>query len=219
MSKTKTAAALVLSLLLASFLQAQSLTDLAKKEKERRAALKGKATTVTTEDLAKVKKKPAVEAAPEQPAGEQAAEAGEAGAQPAAEAAPAPEGQPAAPAAGGAAEVGAEAPAAEPEKPAEETPPPADAAERDLDKRQIELADAAQEKAELVDLLTLKMNALYQQLQGVDNMKSREVLQQQISDTYDKLLKAETESAKAGKELEEFLAQRKKGAAPRIWIK
>lgn len=213
MSKTKLAAAFFLPLLLASFLQSQSLTELAKKEKERRAALKGKATTVTTEDLTRVKKRPAVESTAPEPTAEERA-AAEAGAPPQAEAALAAEGQPAAEAPEGAAEA-AEA------EPAEEAPPAEDpaAAGRDLDKRQNELVDAAQEKAELVDLLTLKMNSLYQQFQSLDNMKSRETLQIQISDTYDKLLKAEMESAKAKKDLEDFLALRKKGSAPQLWIK
>lgn len=213
MSKTKLVAAFFLPLLLTSFLQSQSLTELAKKEKERRAALKGKATTVTTEDLTRVKKRPAVEStAPEPTAEERAAAAAEAGAPPQAEAAPAAGEQPAAEAPEGAAEA----------EPAGEAPTAAEdpaAAERDLDKRQNELVDAAQEKAELVDLLTLKMNSLYQQFQSLDNMKSRETLQIQISDTYDKLLKAEMESAKAKKDLEDFLAQRKKISAPQLWIK
>lgn len=215
MSKTKLLAAFFLPFLLVSFLQSQSLAELAKKEKERRAALKGKATTITTDDLAKVKKRPAVEAAPQElPAGEQPAEPG---AEPQPGAAAAPQGEPVAEAPAGV----EQAEGAEAEKPAEETPPAADpdAAGRDLDKRQAELADAAQEKIEMVDLLTLKMNSLYQQFQAIDNMKSREMIQMQISDTYDKLLKAETESAKAKKDLEEFLAQRKKSSAPQLWIK
>ena len=68
MSKKKLLASLFLPLLLASFLQSQSLAELAKKEKERRAALKGKATTVTTADIAKVKKRPAVESTEDQTA-------------------------------------------------------------------------------------------------------------------------------------------------------
>jgi hypothetical protein len=63
------------------------------------------------------------------------------------------------------------------------------------------------------------MNALYQEFYGLDNLKSREMVQLQISDTYDKLLKAETESAKAKKDLEDFLAQAKKDQSPAIWIK
>ncbi len=71
----------------------------------------------------------------------------------------------------------------------------------------------------MVDLLTLKLNSLYQEFYGLDNLKSREMIQVQISDTYDKLLKAETESAKAQKDLEDFVAQAGKAKAPAIWIK
>jgi len=201
MHKKRLVAFLFLPLVLASFLQSQSLADLAKKEKARRAALKGKgAAVVTTADLTKVKKRPAVESSGQ----EQATEAG----------AEAVEGQ---------AKEGVTPPAtgAEAEKPAEETPP-AEAAPQsaqDVQKKQNELAEIAQQKAEMVDLLTIKMNALYQEFYGLDNLKSREMVQLQISDTYDKLLKAETESAKAKKDLEDFLAQAKKDQSPAIWIK
>jgi hypothetical protein len=201
MSKKKILSLLFLPLLLASFLQSQSLTDLAKKEKERRAALKGKATVVTSADIAKVKKRPAVEAA-----AAQAAE-GEAAAATPPEGAPAPAGQQAA------------APAKT--EPATQTPAEDAAAKSaaEIQKRQKELADAAQEKIDLVELLNLKLNALYQEFQGLDNIKSREIIQQQISDTYDKLLKAETDSAKAQKDLEEFLASVQKKQTPPIWIR
>ena len=43
-------------------MSAQSLVELSKKERERRAAAKGKTAVVTNADLAKVKKKPAVSA-------------------------------------------------------------------------------------------------------------------------------------------------------------
>ncbi|MGZ5469808.1 MAG: hypothetical protein ACXWG5_11700, partial [Candidatus Aminicenantales bacterium] len=60
MRKTKWLAAFFLPLLLVSFLQSQNLADLAKKEKARRAALKGRsATVITTADLAKAKRRPA----------------------------------------------------------------------------------------------------------------------------------------------------------------
>jgi hypothetical protein len=211
MSKKRLLASLFLPLLLASFLQSQSLVELAKKEKERRAALKGKGTTVTTADIAKVKKRPAVESTQEQAATEGEAQAGEAEAKAQQEGTPPVAGQQAAEAAGG----------AESEKAAEETPPADKAAlsAQEIQKKQNELADIAQQKIEMVDLLTLKLNALYQEFYGLDNLKSREMIQVQISDTYDKLLKAETESAKAKKDLEDFLAESKKASAPQIWIK
>jgi len=210
MSKKKILASLFLPLLLATFLQSQSLADLAKKEKERRAALKGKATMVTSADVAKVKKRPAVEATAAQAAVEGEAQAGEAAPPAQQAAAPPVEGQQAAEA------------AAAPEKAAAEEASAEDEAAKsaaEIQKKQKELADLAQEKIEMVELLNLKLNALYQEFQGLDNIKSREMIQLQISDTYDKLLKAETESAKAQKELEDFLANIKKKETPPIWIR
>ncbi len=210
MSKKKILASLFLPLLLATFLQSQSLADLAKKEKERRAALKGKATMVTSADVAKVKKRPAVEATAGQAAVEGEAQAGEAAPPAQQVAAPPVEGQQAAEA------------AAAPEKAAAEEASAEDEAAKsaaEIQKKQKELADLAQEKIEMVELLNLKLNALYQEFQGLDNIKSREMIQLQISDTYDKLLKAETESAKAQKGLEDFLANIKKKETPPIWIR
>jgi hypothetical protein len=63
------------------------------------------------------------------------------------------------------------------------------------------------------------MNALYQELYSLDNMKSREIIQLQISDTYDKVLKAETEVKKATKDLEDFVANTKRENVPEIWIR
>jgi hypothetical protein len=208
MGTKKLLAAIFLPLLLVSFLQSQSLADLAKKEKERRAALKGKhATVVTTKDLAKSTRRPAVESAElEQAAEEVAVEAGQAGAQAGQEGAALP-----------AAQQAGEA-AAEPDKTAAEGEKPAPTPQ-EIQKKRTELADTAREKAEMVDLLTLKMNTLYQEFYSLDNMKSREMIQVQISDTYDKLLKAEAESAKADKDLEDFTAQTNKAQAPAIWIK
>lgn len=205
MSNKRFLASLFLPLLLASFLQSQSLAELAKKEKERRAAMKGKGTTITSAEIAKVKKRPAVETVQETTVAETEAQAGEAAAEAAEQAAP--------PAAG--------EQAVEPVPAAEEPPPddPAAQAAKDNQKKLAEMADLAQQKAEMVELLNLKMNALYQEFYGLENLKSRELVQIQISDTYDKLLKAEVESAKAQKDLEDLMAQMKKKSAPPIWIK
>jgi hypothetical protein len=204
MRMTKFLAALVLPLFLASFLQSQSLAELAKKEKERRAAMKGKSTVITSADIAKVKKRPAVETVVETVAAGEEGLVGEAAAGAQQEGAP----------------PGVEAQAAET---AAANEPSADdqaaQAKKDNEKKLAELADLAKEKAELVELLNLKMNALYQEFYGLENLKSRELIQIQISDTYDKLLKAETESAQAQKDLEDFMAQAKKDSLPKIWIK
>ncbi len=208
MGKKKFLVYLFLPLLLASFLQSQSLGDLAKKEKVRRAALKGKkATVVTDADLRKANRRPAVESATqEQTAEETAAQAGQADVKAQQGEAPPAAGQPAGAAA---------------EKPAEETPPGETPAmsEKEFQAKQAELVEAIKQKQEMIDLLTLKMNSLYQEFYGLDNMKSREIIQIQISDTYDKLLKAEMDANKATKDLEDFVAKTKRENVPDIWIK
>ncbi len=69
MSAFKIIAAAVLAISLAPPAPGQSLTEAAKKEKERRESLKGKAgVVVTNADLAGIKKKPAVAANPQTPA-------------------------------------------------------------------------------------------------------------------------------------------------------
>ncbi len=217
MRKTKWLAAFFLPLLLVSFLQSQSLADMAKKEKARRAALKGRsATVVTTADLAKSKRRPAVESTNQEQAVEETAEAAQAG-----ETAQGAEvkGQAQEVVTPPATETQAVKPA-DAQKPAET--PPAEApplSDKDYRARQAELSKAAQDKQELLDLLTLKMNSLYQEFYSLDSVKSREMLQAQISDTYDKLLKTEIEAKQAAKDLEDFLARTKKDQTPAIWIK
>jgi hypothetical protein len=242
MGKKKILVFLFIPLLLVSFLQSQSLAELAKKEKERRAALKGKAAAViTSAELANVKKKPAVESArQEQTAEEAAAQAGQTDVKAGQDVTPPAAGQPAAaqagqtdvkagqdvtpPAAGQPAAAGSEeakATAAAAEKPPEETPPGETPAmsEKEFQAKQAELVKAAKEKQDMIDLLTLKLNSLYQEFYGLDNIKSRELIQLQISDTYDKLLKAETDAKKATKDLEDFFAKTKRENVPDIWIK
>jgi hypothetical protein len=195
MSKTRWLAVFFLPLLLVSFLHAQSVAELAKKEKERRAALKGKpATVITSADIAKVKKRPAVVTVTEEQTE---------GATP--------------PAAG----QGAGAAQAQAQNPVETLPDlqnPAPSA-KEVQAKLAELTKTAQDKQELTDLLTLKMNSLYQEFYSLDNLKSRELLQAQISDTYDKLLQAQLDATNAAKELESYMAQVQKDKAPAIWIK
>lgn len=212
MRKTRWLAVVFLPLLAVSFLQAQSLADLAKKEKERRAALKGKsATVITTADLAKVKKRPAVQTTTQEEVTEEAA------AETVGTEAKAQEGT--AQAEGGeAATVPETAAAAKPVEtlPNLQNPAPTP---KDIQAKIDELTKIANEKAELVDLLNLKMNTLYQEYYNLESAKSRETLQLQISDTYDKMLKAQLEATKAAKDLEDYVAQAQKDKAPVIWIK
>lgn len=201
MFNKKSLAIVILPLVLASFLLSQSVTELAKKEKERRAALKGKSgAVITNADLAKMKKRPAVEVTEPDKAAAESPAAGEA--------AP-PAGQEA---------VG--------DKPAEakpaETPPPADEAspaEKDFKARLNELATKAKDAQELYELLTLKMNSLWQEFYNLGDVKAREFTQYQISETYDKLTKAEVAAQKAKKDMDDFLATAKREGVPTIWIK
>jgi len=198
-------AIVVLPLLLASFLLSQSVTELAKKEKERRAAVKGKSgAVITNADLAKTKKKPAVEVTEADKSASEAQASGEA--------AP-PTGQ----------EGAAAPPAVQPAeaKPAEAAAPGAETAlaEKDFKDRLNELATKAKEAQELVELLTLKMNSLWQEFYNLGDVKSREFTQFQISETYAKLTKAEVDAEKAKKDMDEFLATAKREGVPAIWIK
>lgn len=211
MFKPRQLAFVVLPFVLASFLLPQSVTDLAKKEKERRAAVKGKPTSVVTNaDLAKVKRKPAVEVVePEKTAAETQA-AGETATPPAQEGAQTPP-------------AGQAATAQKPaeQKPAEQQPAADQAAmsEKDFKARLSELATKAQQAQEMIDLLTLKINSLWQEFYNMSDVKSREYTQFQISETYDKLTKAEAEAAKAKKDVDDFMATAKREGVPAIWIK
>jgi hypothetical protein len=185
-----------LSFLAVTFLGAQSLAELSKKEKERRAALKGKQTVITNDDLGKVKKTAAM------------TESVPAEAVPAAEGAPT-EAQP------------SEAPAAENEQAAAERTPPVNQAPPEptastgrevflsgqaLSQQRASLEDKWGRAQELVDLLTIKMNALWQQMYSLDDMTTKDSIQLQISATYEKLLKAQEEEVAARDELAAFVS-------------
>lgn len=182
-------------LLLASFLISQSLVEVAKKEKERRESLKGKKVMVVTNaDLGKLKKKPSLtmlEAA--RPEITQEAEFGE--------------------------EIGEEqkvvVPEAYQEVPAKvRTTPETEAAPplsgKSFNEQKVELEDRWNKAKEYVDLLTTKMNGLWQKFYALDDMISRDSIQQEISDTYVKLLKAQENEAKVKEELEKFLASQRR---------
>jgi ABC-type Na+ efflux pump permease subunit len=188
-----------LPLLLASFLSAQSVTDLAKKEKERRAAVKNKpASVITNADLAKMKKRPAVETAePDKPAAETAPPAG-------------PQ---------GAASLPADQTRAGQKTDEQKAAEQAALSEKDFKARLSELATKAQQAQEMIDLLTLKMNSLWQEFYDLNSDKLRDSTKFQISETYDRLTKAEVEATRAKKELDDFLATAKREGVPQIWIK
>jgi len=178
----KKAAVFIISFLfLALALFPQSLAELAKKEKERRESLKGRKISVVTEvELAKIKLEPAISVAPSENAG--------------------PPGRvlPAEP------------------QPTEkiQAPPPLTAAQeqqaiqKDLSGEDPKQLKEKHERAkERLDLLTLKMNALWQQFYSLDNMMPQGEIQKQISETYAKLLQAQEEEAAAGEELRRILTR------------
>jgi hypothetical protein len=205
-----------LFVLAASWLSAQSLADLSKKEKARRAGTKDKpAAVITNADLAKLKKRPSVEVAdPEKAATEAAAAQAAAG-----EASPAATPEGTAEAAAVQAQAAPEQQKTPEQAAADEQAAQAAMAEKDFKARLVELGDKAQKAREMVELLTLKMNSLWQEFYNMSDVKTREYTQFQISETYDKLTKAEADAAKAEKELNEFMATAKREGVPSIWIK
>ncbi len=74
-------------------------------------------------------------------------------------------------------------------------------------------ADLEQKSAraqEYIDLLTTKMNALWQEFYSMDDMKDRSNIQRQIAETFQKLEKAKEDAANAKKELDQSVTQVKK---------
>lgn len=190
MSAKRLLALAFLTAMLSSLLFPQTLAEIAQKERERRAALKGKrAAVITNADLAKLKKKPALETPLAPPA-------------PVTEEIVAPEAAPPA--------------AAEPqEQLAAALPAGADPVPLDLKVLQ-ERWDKAKE---YVELLTLKMGALWQQFYGLEDMTTKDAVQQSIAETYLKLQKVQEEETRARQDLEKFLGQQKKESVPSIWIR
>ena len=198
-------------LFLASLLFSQSVTDLAKKEKERRAAVKGKpASVITNADLAKLKKKPAVQVAEEVRATEAEKVRAEAAAGEQAGAAQTPPSK---------AEQAAQAQEAAAEPQPQQQPAQPLLSEQEFKAKLAELSANLEKTQERFDLLTLKMNALWMEFNNMDDMKSRELLQRQIGETYDKLTQAQLDVARAQSELDDFLAKARREGVPEIWIR
>lgn len=198
-------------LFLASLLFSQSVTDLAKKEKERRAAVKGRpASVITNEDLAKLKKKPAVQVAEEARAAEAETVQAEAAAEEQAGAVRTPP---------AGAEQAAQAQETAARQQQQEQPAQPLLSEQEFKAKLAELSGNLDRAQERFDLLTLKMNALWMEFNNMDDMKSRELLQRQIGETYDKLTQAQLDVARAQSELDDFLAKARREGVPQIWIR
>ena len=91
--------------------------------------------------------------------------------------------------------------------------------EKEFKNQLLEYQGKVQQAQEMVDLYTLKMNGLWQEFYSLDDMKSRELIQLQISDTYDKLTKAQLDVDKAKKELDDFMSDARREGVPSIWIR
>ena len=184
MSALKIIAAAVLAIFLAQPAPGQSLTEAAKKEKERRESLKGKAgVVVTNADLAGIKKKPAIAANPQTPAESEKPGGGA---------------EPREPSAGEA------APPADPRI----------EAGKKFDEKKFELEVRLSKAKELVELLNLKMNALQQQFYSFNSMTAKDQVQKQLSETLQRLQAAQAEEAKVKDELDKVLAQGVKDKFP-----
>lgn len=184
---------LILPLFLVSILAAQSLSELSKKEKERRDGLKGRRPVpITNADLGKTKKKAGLETPPAPPQTETAGQ-------------PAPEGEPPADYRQGEGEQALNGPPLDSEPGA--IPGMADGYRSNLEARY------AQAK-EYADLLELKIAALWQQFYSLDDMTPRDTIQQEIALTFDKMEKARGEENAVKKELDDYIARVGKENAP-----
>lgn len=161
-----------------SFFYSQSLVELARKEKERRAKLRGeKVIVITNAELVKLKKKPAVSVTQiETPEGES---------------------------------LEVEMPLITPPAEAEQSPQSEDT-EAEVLQGLDELESKWNKTKEYVELLTLKMNALWLEFYSLDDMAPRDNIQREISETYLKLQKAEQDEEKVRIELEQIRRKRKK---------
>ena len=160
----------------AILLPGQTVVDAAKKEKERRDALKGaQGVVVTNIDLSRTKKKPAIisPAGTELPPGEENA------ARPPALPLPVP--QPSSP------DVKAEQ-------------------AKLFEQQKSDIESRLKAAQEFTSLLKLKMTALQQEFYNFSNTTSRELIQKEISETYQKLQAAAAEEERIKGELDKHVA-------------
>jgi hypothetical protein len=176
MKLKKTIIAISLPLFLSSILFSQSITEVARKERERRAKLKGlKAVVVTNADLGKVRKRPALDTSrivvPQS--------------------APSTQGQSsemdrAEPTPGGA---GQQDPNIDRQEPGQSS---------------VEQAEAKYYQArEYTQLLNIKLRGLWQEFYSMDDTSDRGSIQKQIAETSLQIEKAQRDEAVAKKEMED----------------
>lgn len=176
----KKALIFVAVIFLAAALGAQSVADLAKREKARRESLKGRhAVVVKNADLMRIQKVAAVQVTNP-------------------DAAVSSDAEPANPPSGSGAPAGRRiVPRVSPDGPLITGDPDRDQTEgRGTLEAQLKAAQ------DLVDLLTTKMNALRQQFEFQDAMVPGYIIQQQIDETNQRLVKAQAQQARIQAEME-----------------
>jgi hypothetical protein len=180
MSLRRLVSAAIVLLLAVSAGPAQNLVEAAKKEKERRAAYKNKSTAVLTNDaLARLTKQAAISssstgtAEPETSAASRAA--GE--------------------------DQSDNSSISRTIVPQVSTVQPTPLAAQNVDsmgaEKPADLESRWQKAKEYADLLELKMNALWQEFYSMDDMTSRDKIQQEISATFEKYTRARQDEASA----------------------
>lgn len=177
---------------LAASLGAQSLADLAKQEKARRESLKGRhAVVVRNADLLKVQKAPAVQITdPDAAATEIINEDGSPAIEP--ETVPGENEQANLPSGSGAPPpIRRNVPRTAPDGPLITGD-----VNRDSEEGGGTLEAQLKASKDLVDLLTTKMNALRQQFEAQDSMVPGYVIQQQLDETGQRLVKAQAQQAR-----------------------
>jgi type II secretory pathway pseudopilin PulG len=191
-------------------LGAQSVVELAKREKARRESLAGRhAAVVNNHDLLQVKKTAAVEVAVPVQEGSEGALAEDQGTD--AEVLPSDDAQSVPPSGSG-------APSGRRIVPRVASNGPLITGDANRDQAETGGTLDAQLKSanDLVDLLTTKMNALRQQFEFQDNMVPGYVIQKQIDETNQRLVKAQAQQARIQAEMEKKgLAKKDPGAVDR----
>ncbi|MBN2245575.1 MAG: hypothetical protein JW755_06990 [Candidatus Aminicenantes bacterium] len=172
--------------LMGSYLYSQSLVELAKKEKERRENLKNKnSQVITNSHLSKTKKGEAI-AIPQTEAKEERAENSESVSPP---------------------------PYLINTPTLIRTDPDISKGEEPADPNSVKNLEEKSKKAdEMVSLLNLKMNALYQVYYNGDELTPRHKIEKEIAETYQQLLEAQKEADKLKAELEraQLISKKKK---------
>ncbi len=185
--------------------QEENLAELARKERERRESLKGKKVrVVTNKDLEKLTKTEALTLSL------QTVETTGAGTTYRQASQPVTGSQPATPVTVHRVNV--------------ENPPqgsggvfPGTAGEQDASGGSLE--EAWKKAKEYVELLTLKLNSLWAEFYGQTDMKSKDYIQMQISETYEKLTRAQEEETRLRQQYENQINRKKSESASPIWIK